>query len=102
MSKIPPHMRDWTIGGNRGLLVMGFDPNLYPENERVAVAQVNPSGEASPVVDEDWARLIAAAPFLLEALQCLVHRCDAEECGTTWAPLTDARKAIAAATGEAE
>lgn len=32
---------------------------------------------------------------LLDALEGLVHRCEAEECGTAWAPLTDAREAIA-------
>ena len=35
---------------------------------------------------------------LLEALECLVHRCDAEGVGTAWAPLTDARAAIEKAT----
>lgn len=36
-----------------------------------------------------------------EALECLIHRCDAEEVGTAWAPLTAARAAIAKARGAA-
>lgn len=46
--------------------------------------------------------LIAAAPDLLEALECLVHRCEAEGCGTAWAPMTAAREAISKALGEVE
>ena len=37
----------------------------------------------------------AAAPLLKEALECLVHRCDAEGV-ISWAPLDDARAALAA------
>ena len=28
---------------------------------------------------------------LAEALQSLIHRCEAEGCGTAWAPITDAK-----------
>ena len=60
-----PHLQDWEISGPRGLAVYGHDPRLYPANERVCVAQVNPTGEGSPESDQDWALLIATAPDLL-------------------------------------
>ncbi len=30
----------------------------------------------------------------LDALKALVHRCEAEEAGTSWAPLADAKRAV--------
>ncbi len=39
-------------------------------------------------------RLADAAKRLREALECVVHRCDAEGCGTAWAPIQDARKLL--------
>ncbi len=52
---------------------------------------------ANPNEVAQRARLIASAPDTLQALECLVHRCDAEGV-VAWAPLTAARAAIAAAT----
>ncbi len=31
---------------------------------------------------------------LIESLECLVHRCEAEGCGTSWAPLADAKNLL--------
>jgi hypothetical protein len=39
-------------------------------------------------------RLADAAKRLRESLQCLIHRCEAEGCGTAWAPITDAKKLL--------
>ena len=64
------------------------------------IAHVGDTDRATPV--EDNARLIAAAPELLEALEDLVSLCEAVLPRTehiTDAELFDARSAIAKATG---
>ena len=35
-----------------------------------------------------------AAKRLREALECVIHRCEAEGCGTAWAPIADAKKLL--------
>ena len=48
----------------------------------------------------EYRTLVGQRDALLEALEGLVHRCDAEGCGTAWAPLTDARAAIYRCQGD--
>ncbi len=46
----------------------------------------------------DWPcvveRLKRGAASLRESLECLIHRCEAEGCGTAWAPITDAKRLL--------
>ena len=46
----------------------------------------------------DYARMTseqrAKIERLRESLECLVHRCEAEGCGTAWAPIADARELL--------
>ena len=38
--------------------------------------------------------VLAERDRLVESLECLVHRCEAEGCGTSWAPITDAKNLL--------
>ncbi len=39
-------------------------------------------------------RLSDTARSLRESLECLLHRCETEGCGTAWAPIQDAKKLL--------
>lgn len=60
----------WEISDKSDWLVVGYDPRLYPENERCTVARSDPAGDR---IDTETgianAKLISAAPELLEALR---------------------------------
>jgi hypothetical protein len=64
----------WERNGNESsMLVIGYDPRLYPEQERCTVARVDPAGDRLPVeVGDANLRLIVAAPELLSLLKYLV------------------------------
>ncbi len=49
---------------------------------------------------EGRARRISAVPELVEALDCILHRFEAEEIGESWAPIQDARALLARLQGE--
>jgi len=69
------------------------------DNSNVALVYTMEGDVEDAATGRANARLIRAAPDLLEALECLVHRCDAEGVGIAWAPLTAGRAAIKKATG---
>lgn len=99
-----PTRGPWELSDKSPLLVIGYEPRLYPENERCTIARVDPNGDKIPTeVSEANARLIAAAPELLVALKALtlhVHGfegpCPREKCACAFCK---ANEAIAKAEG---
>lgn len=72
--KTPPTIGPWEISKKSPVLVIGYEPRLYPENERVTIARVDPGGDRLDAeIGEANARLISAAPELLRVLKRLVH-----------------------------
>lgn len=55
------------FGSEWKTIIKSHDPRVYPENESITVALVDPASEVPVEVAEANARLIAAAPLLHEA-----------------------------------
>jgi hypothetical protein len=72
--KVEPTMGPWEISEKSPVLVIGYDPRLHPENERVTIARVDPGGDRLPVdIGNANARLIAASPELYDMVVELVR-----------------------------
>jgi hypothetical protein len=70
MKRVQPTPGPWEISDKSPVLIVGYDPRLFPENERVTIAKVDPAGDRMDAeIGEANARLIAAAPEMLELLR---------------------------------
>ena len=65
----------------------GWQPIDYNATERLLQAHAEVTDERNKLREE--------RDKLSGALASLIHRCDAEGCGTAWAPLSDAREVLA-------
>lgn len=78
------------FGSRYKTLVKGHDPRVYPENESIRIALVDPASEVPVEVAEANARLIAAAPALYNALAGLAFSYDARDAGNPcWCRIED-------------
>ena len=107
MPQTQPTIGPWEVSEKSPVLVIGYDPRLYPENERVTIARVDPGGDRLDAeIGEANARLIAASPELLRLLKLMAQESYAHERGQHGSICScsshriEAKKLIASIEGE--
>lgn len=88
--RVQPTPGPWEISDKSPVLIVGYDPRLYPENERVTIAKADPGGDRlDSEIGEANARLIAAAPEMAVLLRTIRESSVLEDCEFGQQPTKD-------------
>lgn len=82
MMKVQPTPGPWEISDKSPVLIVGYDPRLFPGNERVTIARVDPGGDRLDAeIGEANARLAVFAPEMAVLLRTIRGSRALDDCG---------------------